>query len=241
MYINDGTGHFTDVSVKAGVASKSPSQGANIADVDGDGDLDIYVSNILAPSTLYENDGKGNFKDISSAAGVDLHLFGQGVGFGDINGDGQMDMYVCTWGTPPVGWPSQSNKVLINQGNYSSWIKIRPLDENGHATLLNTEVRVFEAGTRTPAAALAQTDGGSGFCSQNAYDAYFGLSSAVKKGINSFDVEIRCPSKSYGVPGKWVTKQTMPLLGGLKPNGNFIKVKCPRSSAIDSSWSAQYV
>jgi len=229
MYINDGTGHFTDMSKQKGVDSIIPAQGMNVADVDGDGDLDIYVSNILASGALYENDGNGNFKDSTSAAGLDYHLFGQGVAFGDVNGDGAIDMYVCTWGTPLMGWPSRSNKLFINQGNFPNWIKVRPLDESGHATLLGTQVRVFQADTRQLAAPLMQIDGGSGFCSQNAYDAYFGF--GFLTALPVYDIEMRCG-------GDWVTKETVPSLGGISADRQTIlQVKCQRSASKSSAFS----
>merc|ERR1711976_938846 len=105
-----------------------------------------------------------------------------GVAFADINGDGALDMFLATWGTPPSGSPSQTSKLLINQDRLPAWLKVRPVTEAGHATLLGTEVRLFEAGTQKPASVRMQVDGGSGFASQNAYDVYFGLSKAVSNG-----------------------------------------------------------
>lgn len=216
MFLGDGTGKFTDATKTCGAGDSGPAQGVNIADVDGDGDLDIYVANIFSASTLYENDGKGHFTDVSSKAGVNYHLFGQGVAFGDVDNDGDLDMYVNTYGTPPAGWPSQDNKFLINQGKVNPYIKVRPTDANGKATRLNTEVRLFEAGTRTPASVRMQTDGGSGFCSQNEYDVYFGLGSSVANGATKFDIEMRCG-------GQWITKATMPELANVEPLTSGVK------------------
>jgi hypothetical protein len=56
-------------------------------------------------------------------------------------------------------------------------------------------------------------DGGSGFGCQNAYDAYFGLSASVKRGVEVFDVEVRVPGAK-----EWTTKVQNPKLGGVKPN-----------------------
>lgn len=224
LLFGDGTGHFTDGTDSAGVGSISEfaGQGFNIADIDGDGDLDIFVSSILESGTLYQNDGHGHFKDVTSAAGLNYHIFGQGVAFGDLDDDGDLDMVVNTWGTPPFGWPSQEDKVLMNQAKIGAWLKVRPVDENGHATVLGQEVRLYHAGTRTPASVRAQIDGGSAFCSQNGYDAYFGLTSAVEAGAKAFDIEVRC--------GKaWITKELHAELGGVTPNQT-VQVQCSKAA-----------
>jgi hypothetical protein len=225
IFFGDGTGKFADGCESAGVCDTGAAQGMSIADVDGDGDLDIFVSNILEPCMLYENDGSGHFKNIASKAGVDYHLFGQGVAFGDLNEDGLLDMYVDTYGTPPAAWPSQSNKLLMNVGKKpTAWLKVRPVTETGAATLLGTEVRLFQAGTRKPAAVRMQIDGGSNFCSQNAYDAYFGLSTAVAEGAKLFDIEVRCG-------GSWIGKESNSKLGGVAPNQT-VSVHCSKNVVI---------
>jgi len=216
LFLGDGTGHFTDGTADAGVGDAGAAQGMNLADVDGDGDLDIFVSNILAPCIFYENDGKGHFQDTAVKAGLNFHLFGQGVGFGDINGDGSLDMFMMNWkGLIPHIPFIHGNKLLINQAKIEKWLKVQPLDAKGRPTLLGTEVRLYEAGTRNPAAVRTQIDGGSGFASQNAYEAYFGLSSS---NAQDFDIEMRCGRTV-------VTKDTNPQLGSVAPN-QVVKVKC---------------
>lgn len=216
LFFGDGTGHFTDGTKASGAGDSGLAQGVNIADVDGDGDLDIFVANIFMANTsacsLYENDGTGHFTDIASKAGVDFHLFGQGVAFGDVDNDGDLDIFVNTFGAPPTGSPGLSNKLLINQGKPAPFLMVAPTDAKGHKTLVNTEVRVFEAGTRKSAAVRMQVDGGSGFASQNAYEAYFGLSSAVAGGAKKFDIEMRCSGH-----GPWITKQTRPDFADVMP------------------------
>jgi len=212
LFFGDGTGHFTDGTTSSGAGDSGFAQGVNIADIDGDGDLDIFVANILTACSLYENDGTGHFTDIATTAGVNFHLFGQGVAFGDVDNDGDLDIFVNTYASPPAGFPGMSNKLLINQGKPAPFLMVSPTDAEGHKTLVNTEVRVFEAGTRKPAAVRMQIDGGSGFASQNAYEAYFGLSTALAGGATKFDIEMRCSGH-----GPWITKQTRPDFADVMP------------------------
>lgn len=61
LFINDGSGAFGDSAVSAGVSDASRNgQGTAIADLDNDGDLDIYVANFGQPNLLYLNDGNSN-------------------------------------------------------------------------------------------------------------------------------------------------------------------------------------
>ncbi|MCA8968108.1 MAG: VCBS repeat-containing protein, partial [Planctomycetes bacterium] len=58
VFLNDGTGNFTDSGQRLGVVS---SVAVALADFDGDGDVDAYVVHEGAPDTLYFNDGSGQF------------------------------------------------------------------------------------------------------------------------------------------------------------------------------------
>eukprot|EP00812_Abedinium_dasypus_P009610 NODE_328_length_1663_cov_215.967662.p1 GENE.NODE_328_length_1663_cov_215.967662~~NODE_328_length_1663_cov_215.967662.p1 ORF type:complete len:510 (-),score=182.98 NODE_328_length_1663_cov_215.967662:116-1645(-) len=222
LFINDGKGHFTDGTDAAGVGDTSITQGMNMADVDNDGDVDILISNIgpLKGSILYLNDGKGKFT--GSSHGVGDWLFGQGVAFADVNCDGLLDAYVCSWGTPPSGWPAQENRFFVNAGEAKSWLKVKPQDEKGYETLVGTEVRIFEAGTRNLVGGGPKlVDGGSGFASQNEYGAFFGLGDLAGK----IDIEVRRPG------GAWLDKASHAALGGVSTN-QVVRFKFPTAAVV---------
>jgi len=219
LFLGDGTGKFADKSDASGTGDHGTAQGMNVADVDGDGDLDIFVSNIMESCSLYINKGNGedgtpHFEDYAASAGVNYHRFGQGVAFGDLNGDGALDMYLAVWGI----FPYYKSALLMNEGAAYHYLKVRPVTDSGRATLLGTEVRLFEAGTRKPVGVRMQVDGGSGFASQNAYDVYFGLNEAVASGVQQFDVEVRCG-------GAWSSAAT-----GVAAN-QVVNVKCSKAQA----------
>jgi len=69
--------------------------GGALADFDGDGDLDIYIVNHNDPNRLLLNDGKAMFRDVSEAAGVAHPGGGQGIAVGDVDGDGDIDVFVA--------------------------------------------------------------------------------------------------------------------------------------------------
>ena len=92
---NDGEGRFRDVTAEAGLGLVHyPTQTAGFADYDNDGDLDLYIGNETFPSQLFENDGRGGFRDVAVRAGVTNDRYTKGVTWGDYDGDRFPDIYV---------------------------------------------------------------------------------------------------------------------------------------------------
>ena len=94
LYQNDGTGHFTDVSAASRTDVAGFGMGVDIADVNNDGWLDIYITN-LYENFLLVNNGDGTFDEIGQAAGVDDFGMGWGCTFLDVDNDGWQDIYAA--------------------------------------------------------------------------------------------------------------------------------------------------
>jgi len=86
-------GKFEDVTERSGAGDRGYGMGASFGDVDGDGDLDLYVTNFGA-NKLYENRGDGTFEDVTDRAGVGHEAWSVGAGFFDAEGDGDLDLFV---------------------------------------------------------------------------------------------------------------------------------------------------
>jgi enediyne biosynthesis protein E4 len=94
LYRNDGGWKFTDVTLAAGVGDTGYGLGVCVGDYDNDGHLDIYLNN-FGPNVLYRNNGDGTFTDVTAAAGVgNGDKAGAGACFLDMDGDGDLDLYV---------------------------------------------------------------------------------------------------------------------------------------------------
>ena len=99
LWRNRGKGRFENVTVKAGVALDDRiSVTASFADVDNDGDPDLFVTTVKMGNVLYLNDGKGKFTDVSKAAGVDYVGHSSGAVFFDYDRDGLLDLFVTNVG-----------------------------------------------------------------------------------------------------------------------------------------------
>ncbi|MFN3240489.1 MAG: VCBS repeat-containing protein [Planctomycetota bacterium] len=97
---------FEDVTAAAGQVHGGDAwgSGACFADVDGDGDLDLYVCNVEARNLLYQNQGDGTFVENGASFGLDLVAASTMAAFADFDRDGQLDLYLLTNRALHAGW-----------------------------------------------------------------------------------------------------------------------------------------
>ena len=124
LYRNLGDNVFEEVAEAAGVAyTKGSDQnhrhsGPAFADMDGDGDPDLFVGGIEGdPGFLFHNEGDGTFTDTTVKSGIDTvdskHTLS--AAFGDYDLDGDLDMFLTHWGTPRgVGEPVNTEHLWRN-------------------------------------------------------------------------------------------------------------------------------
>jgi hypothetical protein len=93
LFHNDGHGHFTDVTERAGVAANIFSMGAIAADYDNDGFVDLFV-NGYNHAILYRNRGDGTFEDVTEKAGLHIPRWSIGSAWLDYDRDGCVDLFV---------------------------------------------------------------------------------------------------------------------------------------------------
>ncbi len=96
LYRNRGNGTFEDVTARAGLAGQGYGMGACAGDYDGDGDEDLFVTNV-GPNELYRNEGDGTFTEVGAASGVDDPRWATSATFLDVEGDGDLDLYVVNY------------------------------------------------------------------------------------------------------------------------------------------------
>ena len=91
-------GSYQDISHVAGLDDSGFGMGSALGDIDNDGDLDVYVSNV-DDDRLFLNNGDATFSDISENAGIQGHRWSSSATFCDIDDDGFLDLYVATYVT----------------------------------------------------------------------------------------------------------------------------------------------
>jgi len=119
LFENDGTGHFKDVTAKAGLAGTGYDTGVAIGDYDNDGYEDIFVGGVYH-NTLYHNNGDGTFTDVTAKAGLPTKpdpgygpLWSVGGAWVDVNNDGLLDLLVVNY----LQWDGSKEPVCLDNGH----------------------------------------------------------------------------------------------------------------------------
>jgi hypothetical protein len=94
MYLNNGDGTFTDITVSSGTGNADRTRSTMFADIDNDGDIDLYVANIYDQNVMYRNNGDNTFTDVTIASGTGDYLVAMGSLFFDYDNDGDQDLYL---------------------------------------------------------------------------------------------------------------------------------------------------
>lgn len=134
LFRNRGQFTFEDVTERAGVRGHAYGMGCAVADYDGDGHPDLYVTN-YGTNILYRNRGDGTFEDVTSRAGVAGGGWSTVAAFFDADGDGDLDLYVGRYvrftekskqlcgrmgvmvGCDPAEYVAEPDLLYLNQGN----------------------------------------------------------------------------------------------------------------------------
>jgi len=114
LYRNLGKFRFEDITEFAGVGDLGYGLGVTVGDYNNDGFPDLYVCN-FGPNVLYRNNGDGTFTDVTEEAGVTAgNEVGAGASFLDIEGDGDLDLYVANY----VNFSFETYKPHIVEGRH---------------------------------------------------------------------------------------------------------------------------
>ncbi|MDH3988608.1 MAG: CRTAC1 family protein [Gammaproteobacteria bacterium] len=102
LYRNDGNNQFSDVANGLGLDATHLGSGPAFADIDGDGDLDLFVGSVENhPKYLFRNDGN-QFTNVLANSGIVLRAENTiSAGFSDYDMDGDLDLVLAHWGNDP--------------------------------------------------------------------------------------------------------------------------------------------
>ena len=221
LYRNRGDGTFELAEKALGAAVTRNSQDAVWADLDNDGDLDLYVVNARSaegpePNLLYRNEPDG-LHDVAAevgAEGLDWGLPGA-VAVGDLDGDGFLDL-VVTHGLASMGYDAPP-EILRNGGNAGRWLRVALVDAGGSPVVFGARVEIETPDGRRQIRELA----GVRRYSQDEPVAHFGLGGHEEVAL----VRVRWPSgriqERRGVrAGRLLVVQEDPRLTPEQPSGS---------------------
>src|SRR5665213_8629 len=185
LLMNNHDGTFREEALLRGIALSSDGKdmagmGLGIGDYDCDGHLDVVRTHYMNQATgLYHNNGKGEFEDATSQAGIihERRFVSWGAGLVDLDNDGYLDIVIMNQNEIP--------SLLRNDApSANHWIKIRVIGTKSNRNAFGSRVTVRYGDKVQVQEAMSQ----SSYVSSNDSRLHFGLGSA-----ESVDIEIRWP------------------------------------------------
>lgn len=161
LFFNDPRrpGHFIDASATHLPQGDAQTEGVALADIDGDGDLDVVLASPAHPNRLLINDGRGHFADHSHRLELKVPMETREVHVADLTGDGRPDIVFFNITSNNAAWDKDpQTRLLVNDGNgrfrdetaerlpahrFSSWAgTVVDFNRDGHPDLLVGAIQV---------------------------------------------------------------------------------------------------
>ncbi|HLF65735.1 MAG TPA: VCBS repeat-containing protein, partial [Saprospiraceae bacterium] len=147
IYRNNGNGTFTDISVRAGMRENIFTMGCNYGDLDADGYLDFYLGtgnpeySSAVPNKMFRNNAGKYFDDITAAGGFGNIHKGHAVAFGDLDRDGDEDIFESLGGAYNGDY---FEDILYENpiGQDRSWIVLQVVGVTSNRMAIGARVKV---------------------------------------------------------------------------------------------------
>ena len=146
LYHNNGNGTFTDVTHQTKLDRVILAMGANFGDLDNDGWLDCYFGTgtpefaALLPNKMFRNAGGKSFQDVTTSGGFGHLQKGHGISFGDLDNDGDEDIFEVIGGAYPGD--TYQSVLFENPGHGNHWVSLELRGVQTNRLALGTRVRV---------------------------------------------------------------------------------------------------
>jgi hypothetical protein len=193
LYRNRGDGTFEDVSQQAKVSKVIYTMGCNFGDLDNDGWLDFYLGTgnpdyrSLMPNRMFRNNGGKFFQDVTTAGGFGHLQKGHGVSFGDIDNDGDQDIYEVIGGA--YTGDVYQNVLFENPGHGNHWITLDLEGVRSNRAGIGARIKVRVSTPAGPREIRATVSSGASF-GANSLQQELGLGDATR----IEEIEIRWPA-----------------------------------------------
>ncbi len=146
LYRGDGLGGFRDVAGESGLKRLVLPMGSNFGDVDNDGYLDFYLGTgypdyeALMPNVMYRNVQGRRFKDVTYSSGLGHLQKGHGIGFADLDHDGDQDIFAQMGGA--LRGDKFFDALFRNPGFGNHWLTIKLVGVRTNRAAIGARIRV---------------------------------------------------------------------------------------------------
>ena len=167
LYRNRGDGTFADVTKEAGLYRVVPAMGLNFGDLDNDSFLDIYLGtgnpdlSTLVPNRMFRNDAGRSFQDVTTAGNFGHLQKGHAVCFGDVDNDGDQDVFEEMGGAYPGD--KAYSALYENPGNANRWLGLELEGVRSNRSAIGARIKVMVDGKSGPRAIHRTVGSGGSF------------------------------------------------------------------------------
>ena len=150
LYHNNHDGTFTDVSCAVHLDRLALTMAGNFGDLDNDGWPDCYFGTgepslaAIVPNRMFRNDGGRAFQDVTTSGGFGNIQKGHAISFGDIDNDGDQDIYEVMGGA--YEGDVAQNVLFVNPGHGNRWVTLRLEGRRSNRSAIGARIKVCTGG-----------------------------------------------------------------------------------------------
>lgn len=209
LYHNNGNGTFTEVGEQMGFNLPVIAMGSNFGDLDNDGFNDFYLGTgnpdfrSLIPNLMFRNNAGKDFQNVTTAGGFGHLQKGHGIGFGDIDMDGDQDIYAVLGGALEGDY--FFNALFENPGNKNKWLTIFPEGTKSNRDGVGARIKIIVTNALGKQSVIHHVVNTGGSFGSGSMRAEIGLGDIVS--INELEIS-------------WPASKTKQVFRDVKPNQN---------------------
>lgn len=198
IYLNEKGKNFRQIDNKD-LDLAIMTMGSNFGDINNDGYEDFYLGNgnpsmsAILPNKMYLNNKRESFSDVSNNSGLGHIQKGHGISFGDIDNDGDQDIFLVTGGA--YEGDISPDALFVNPGNKNNWVTLKMNGSSSNKFGIGARVKLIYEDSKKEEVEIYKTVGTGSSFGSNSLQVEIGLAKAkiIKR------IEISWPNKTRSV------------------------------------------
>ena len=199
FYKNLGNNDFEDKTKDLGVTDAMSAMGSNFGDIDNDGFLDFYLGTgspqytDVIPNRMFRNNEGRSFQDVTSAGRVGHAQKGHSISFGDMDNDGDQDIFTVIGGA--FQGDVYGDALFENPGNDNSWITLRLEGSESNKAAIGAKIKIVSETSTGEANTFYHTVASGSSFGGNSLQLEIGLGDAKK----IREISVKWPNRNRNI------------------------------------------